>query len=102
LGAFAEKKLRYFAKAKLVSLAIRALEFWVTAWVGLRLVGLAPTFLAMITIAPRLSNKSGEFTAEPLLLVLIVLTFYFLVRGFKQPPTIFSYIATYSVVCGAE
>ena len=48
------------------------------------LVGPAPTFLALIAIAPGLSNKSAEFTAEPLLLMLVVLTFYF-VRGFEQP-----------------
>ena len=85
VAPFAEKNLRYFAKAKLVNLAIGALAFWVIAWVGLHLVGPVPTFLALVAIAPGLSNKSAEFTAEPLLMLLIALTFYGLVRGFKQP-----------------
>ena len=80
-----KRALIYFAKAKLVNVAIGALAFWVIAWVGLRLVGPAPTFLALVAIAPGLSNKSAEFTAEPLLLLLVVLTFYCLVRGFEQP-----------------
>ena len=72
VAPFAEKTLIYFAKAKLVNVAIGALAFWMIAWVGLRLVGPAPTFLALIAIAPGLSNKSAEFTAEPLLLMLVV------------------------------
>jgi hypothetical protein len=84
VAPFAEKALIYFAKAKLVNVAIGALTFWVIAWVGLHLVGVAPTFLALVAIAPGLSNKSAEFTAEPLLLMLVVLTFYYLVRGFEQ------------------
>ncbi len=82
---FAEKDLVYFAKAKLVNVAIGAVAFWAIAWVGWRLVGPAATFLALVAIAPGLSNKSAEFTAEPLLLLLIVLTFFCLVRGFEQP-----------------
>ena len=85
VAPFAERDLLYFAKAKLVNVAIGALAFWVIAGVGLRLVGPAPTFLALVAIAPGLSNKSAEFTAEPLLLLLVVLTFYCLVRGFEQP-----------------
>jgi hypothetical protein len=85
VAPFAEKDLIYFAKAKLVNVAIGAVAFWVVAWVGSRLVGPAATFLALVAIAPGLSNKSAEFTAEPLLLLLIVLTFYYLVRGFEQP-----------------
>jgi hypothetical protein len=85
LAPFAEKDLVYFAKAKLVNVAIGAVAFWVIAWVGLRLVGPAPTFLALIAISPGLSNKSAELTAEPLLLLLIPLTFYGLVRGFERP-----------------
>jgi hypothetical protein len=85
VAPFAEKSLVYFAKAKLVNVVIGALTFWVIAWVGLRLVGPASTFLALIAIAPGLSNKSAEFTAEPLLLMLVALTFYGLVRGFEQP-----------------
>jgi hypothetical protein len=84
VAPFAEKALIYFAKAKLVNLAIGVLAFWVIAWVGLLLVGPAPTFLALVAISPGLSNKTAEFTAEPLLLLLIVLTFYWLVRGFEQ------------------
>src|SRR5918995_1045605 len=84
VAPFAEKTLLYFAKAKLVNLVIGVLAFWVIAWVGLRLVGPAPSFLALVGMAPGLSNKSAEFTAEPLLTLLIVLTFYWLVRGFKQ------------------
>jgi hypothetical protein len=68
----------------LVNVTIGALTFWVIAWVGLQLIGPAPTFLALVAIAPGLSNKSAEFTAEPLLLMLVVLTFYHLVRGFEQ------------------
>ena len=85
VAPFAEKDLGYFAKAKLVNVAIGAVAFWVIAWVGWRLVGPAATFLALVAIAPGLSNKSAEFTAEPLLLLLIVLTFSCLVRGFEQP-----------------
>jgi hypothetical protein len=85
VAPFAEKALIYFAKAKLVNIAIGAVAFWVIAWVGLCLVGPAPTFLTLVAISPGLSNKSAEFTAEPLLLLLIVLTFYGLVRGFAQP-----------------
>jgi hypothetical protein len=84
VAPFAEKTLPYFAKAKLVNVALGALAFWVMAGVGLRLVGPAPTFLALIAIAPGLSNKSAEFTAEPLLLMLVVLTFYWLVKGFED------------------
>jgi hypothetical protein len=84
VAPFAEKDLIYFAKAKLVNVAIGALTFWVIAWVGWRLIGPAPTFLALVAIAPGLSNKSAEFTAEPLLLMLVVLTFYYLVRGFEH------------------
>src|SRR5262245_45309173 len=84
VAPFAEKTLLYFAKAKLVNIALGALAFWVMAWVGLHLVGPAPTFLALIAIAPGLSNKSAEFTAEPLLLMLVVLTFYWLVKGFRD------------------
>jgi Dolichyl-phosphate-mannose-protein mannosyltransferase len=84
VAPFAEKTLSYFAKAKLVNVAVGALAFWVIAWVGLHLVGPAPTFLALIAIAPGLSNKSAEFTAEPLLLMLVVLTFYWLVKGFED------------------
>jgi hypothetical protein len=85
IAPFAEKSLIYFAKAKLVNIAIGAAAFWVIAGVGLCLVGPAPTFLALVAISPGLSNKSAELTAEPLLLLLIVLTFYGLVRGFAQP-----------------
>ena len=85
IAPFAEKHLRYFAKAKLVNVAIGAVTFWVIAWVGLRLVGPAPAFLTLVAIAPGLSNKSAEFTAEPLLMLFIVLTFCGLVRGFEQP-----------------
>jgi hypothetical protein len=85
VAPFAEKHLIYFAKAKLVNIAIGAVAFWVIAWVGLRLVGPTPTFLTLVAISPGLSNKSAEFTAEPLLLLLTVLTFYWLVRGFEQP-----------------
>jgi hypothetical protein len=85
VAPFAEKNLLYFAKAKLVNLVIGALAFWVITWVGLHLVGPAPSFLALVAMAPGLSNKSAEFTAEPLLILLIVLTFYWLVRGFEQP-----------------
>jgi hypothetical protein len=85
VSPFAEKDLVYFAKAKLVNVAIGAVTFWVIAWVGLRLVGPIPTFLALIAIAPGLSNKSAEFTAEPLLLMWVTLTFYWLVRGFERP-----------------
>jgi hypothetical protein len=85
IAPFAEKTLTYFAKAKLVNVAIGALAFWVITWVGLGLVGPTPTFLALVAIAPGLSNKSAELTAEPLLLLLIALTFYWLVRGFAQP-----------------
>src|ERR671922_1038938 len=85
IAPFAEKTLTYFAKAKLVNVAIGALAFWVITWVGLGLVGPTPTFLALVAIAPGLSNKSAELTAEPLLLLLIVLTFYGLVRGFTRP-----------------
>jgi hypothetical protein len=85
VAPFAEKQLRYFAKAKLVNIAIGAVAFWVIAWVGLCLVGPLPTFLTLVAISPGLSNKSAEFTAEPLLLLLTVLTFYGLIRGFEQP-----------------
>ncbi|HXH08918.1 MAG TPA: hypothetical protein VNP04_04005 [Alphaproteobacteria bacterium] len=85
VAPFAEKDLRYFAKAKLVNVAIGAVAFWVVAWVGWRLVGPGPTFLALVALSPGLSNKSAEFTAEPLLLLLIVLTFYWLVQGFDRP-----------------
>jgi hypothetical protein len=85
VAPFAEKHLIYFAKAKLINIVIGAVAFWVIAWVGLRLVGPIPTFLALVAISPGLSNKSAEFTAEPLLLLLIVLTFYGLVRGFARP-----------------
>ena len=85
VAPFAEKSLIYFAKAKLVNVVIGALAFCVIAWVGLRLVGPAPTWLALVAIAPGLSNKSAEFTAEPLLLMLVILTFYGLVRGFERP-----------------
>jgi Dolichyl-phosphate-mannose-protein mannosyltransferase len=85
VAPLAEKNLVYFAQAKLINLAIGSLAFWVIAWVGLRTVGPAPTFLALIAISPGLSNKSAEFTTEPLMLLLIPLTFYCLVRGFEQP-----------------
>jgi hypothetical protein len=85
VAPFAEKHLGYFAKAKLVNVAIGAAAFWTVAWVGWRLVGPAPTFLALVALCPGLSNKSAELTAEPLLLLLIVLTFYGLVQGFDQP-----------------
>jgi hypothetical protein len=85
VAPFAEKSLVYFAKAKLVNVAIGAVAFWVIGWVGVRLVGPAPTFLALVAIFPGLSNKSAEFTAEPLLLMLITLTFYWLVKGFERP-----------------
>jgi hypothetical protein len=85
IAPFAEKHLIYFAKAKLVNIAIGAVAFWVIAWVGLRLVGPIPTFLTLVAISPGLSNKSAELTAEPLLLLLTVLTFYGLVRGFERP-----------------
>jgi hypothetical protein len=85
VAPFAEKDLAYFAKAKLVNVAIGALAFWAIAWVGWRLVGVAPTFLALVAISPGLSNKSAEFTAEPLLLLLAILTFYGVVRGFARP-----------------
>jgi hypothetical protein len=85
VAPFAEKQLIYFAKAKLVNIAIGAIAFWVIAWVGLRLIGPLPTFLTLVAISPGLSNKSAEFTAEPLLLMLTVLTFYGLVKGFERP-----------------
>lgn len=85
VAPFAEKDLSYFAKAKLINVAIGAAAFWTVAWVGWRLVGPAPTFLALVALSPGLSNKSAEFTAEPLLLLLIALTFYWLVKGFDQP-----------------
>jgi hypothetical protein len=85
IAPFAEKSLVYFAKAKLVNVLIGAAAFWVIAWVGLRLVGAAPTFLALVAISPGLSNKSAELTAEPLLLLLVMLAFYWLVKGFDQP-----------------
>jgi Dolichyl-phosphate-mannose-protein mannosyltransferase len=85
VAPFAEKHLRYFATAKLINIAIGATAFWVIAWVGRRLVGPIPTFLTLVAISPGLSNKSAEFTAEPLLLLLTVLTFYGLIRGFAQP-----------------
>jgi hypothetical protein len=83
VSPFAEKTLAYFAKAKLVNVAIGAVTFWVIAYVGCRMVGPIPTFLALIAVAPGLSNKSAEFTAEPLLMLWVVLTFYWLVRGFQ-------------------
>lgn len=85
VAPFAEKTLTYFAKAKLVNVAIGAATFWVIAWVGLQLVGAVPTLLALIAVAPGLSNKSAEFTAEPLLLMWVALTFYWMVRGFERP-----------------
>jgi hypothetical protein len=85
VAPFAEKDLLYFAKAKLVNVATGAVAFWVIAWIGFSLVGPTPTFLALIATSPGLSNKSAEFTAEPLMLLLIPLTFYFLVRGFERP-----------------
>ena len=84
VAPFAEKRLVYFAKAKLVNVAIGAVAFWVVAWVGLRMVGATPTFLALVALSPGLSNKSAEFTAEPLLLLLVTLTFYHLVQGFGR------------------
>jgi hypothetical protein len=84
VAPFAEKSLAYFAKAKLVNVLIGAAAFWAIAWVGLRFVGVAPTFLALVAMSPGLSNKSAEFTAEPLLTLLVVLTFYWLVKGFNQ------------------
>jgi hypothetical protein len=85
VAPFAERDLRYFAKAKLLNVVIGAAAFWIVAWVGWRLVGPGPTWLALAALSPGLSNKSAEFTAEPLLLLLIVLTFYWLVQGFDQP-----------------
>jgi hypothetical protein len=85
IAPFAEKNLIYFAKAKLVNIAIGAFAYWGIAWVGLRLVGPVPTFLTLVAISPGLSNKSAELTAEPLLLLLVVLTFYGLLRGFERP-----------------
>jgi Dolichyl-phosphate-mannose-protein mannosyltransferase len=85
VAPFAEKDLVYFAKAKLVNMTIGAVAFWVIAWVGRSLVGPAPAFLALLAISPGLSNKSAEFTAEPLLLLFVSLTFYWLVRGFERP-----------------
>jgi hypothetical protein len=85
IAPFAEKDLVYFAKAKLVNVVIGAVAFWVVAYVGLRMVGPLPTFLALAALAPGLSNKSAELTAEPLLLLFLVLTFYYLVSGFEQP-----------------
>jgi hypothetical protein len=85
IAPFAEKSLAYFAKAKLVNVIIGAAAFWTIAWVGLRCVGPAPTFIALIAISPGLSNKSAELTVEPLLLLLVVLTFYWLMKGFDQP-----------------
>ncbi len=84
VAPFAEKRLVYFAKAKLVNVAIGAVAYWVVAWVGLRMVGATPTFLALAALSPSLSSKSAEFTAEPLLLLLVTLTFYHLVRGFGR------------------
>jgi hypothetical protein len=85
VSPFAEKGLIYFAKAKLMNVVIGAVTFAVLAWIGVRLVGPAPTFLALIAISPGLSNKSAEFTAEPLLLLWVGLTFYWLSRGFERP-----------------
>jgi hypothetical protein len=84
VAPFAEKRLAYFAKAKLVNVAIGAVAFWGVAGVGLQMVGPAPTFLALVALCPGLSNRSAEFTAEPLLLLLVTLTFYWLVQGFDQ------------------
>jgi hypothetical protein len=84
VAPFAEKRLIYFAKAKLVNVAIGAVAFWVVAGVGLRMVGPAPTFLALVALCPGLSDKSAEFTAEPLLLLLVTLTFYWVVQGFDH------------------
>ena len=84
VAPFAEKRLIYFAKAKLVNVAIGAGAFWVVAGVGLRMVGPAPTFLALVALCSGLSDKSAEFTAEPLLLLLVTLTFYWLVQGFDH------------------
>jgi hypothetical protein len=84
VAPFAEKRLIYFAKAKLVNVAIGAVAFWVVAGVGLRMVGPAPTFLALVALCPGLSDKSAEFTAEPLVLLLVTLTFYWLVQGFDH------------------
>src|SRR5262245_28990073 len=50
VAPFAEKSLIFFAKAKLVNMAIGAMAFWVIAWVGLRLLGPAPTFLTLVAI----------------------------------------------------
>jgi hypothetical protein len=84
VAPFAEKRLTYFAKAKLVNVAIGAVAFWVVTGVGLQMVGPVPTFLALVALCPGLSDKSAEFTAEPLLLLLVTLTFYWLVQGFDQ------------------
>src|SRR5262245_56043919 len=84
VAPFAEKRLIYFAKAKLVNVAIGAVAFWAVAGVGLRMVGEAPTFLALVALCPGLSDKSAEFTAEPLFLLLATLTFYWLVQGFDH------------------
>jgi hypothetical protein len=85
IAPFAAKDLVYFAKAKLVNVAIGAVGFWVIVWVGLRLVGPVPTFMALVAMSPGLSNKSAELTAEPLLLLLMTLTFYGLVKGLERP-----------------
>lgn len=85
VAPFAKADLRYFAEAKLVNVAIGALAFWVVAWVGLRWVGPGPTFLALMALSPGLSDKSAEFTVEPLLLLLVTLTAYWLVKGFERP-----------------
>jgi len=53
--------------------------------VGFRLVGPPATFLGLVAISPGLSHKSAEFTSEPLLLLLVTLTFYTLVKGFDRP-----------------
>lgn len=85
VAPFAEADLRYFTKAKLVNVAIGAAAFGVVAWVGLRWVGPGPTCLALMALSPGLSDKSAEFTVEPLLLLLVTLTAYWLVKGFERP-----------------
>ena len=49
------------------------------------MVGPLPTFLALVALSPGLSNNSAEFTVEPLLLLLVTLTFYWSVKGFDHP-----------------
>lgn len=86
LSPFAERSPNFFPKAKLVSLGVGLITiitlFFVAGDLYGKLVGLISSFLLVFNIT--FLHRSSRVDCEPLLILLVLLSWYFMIKGAKE------------------